>query len=45
VQDIKITMEPQQVLLNFKEGKTLSDEKIAEIIKDAGINVDKIERK
>lgn len=45
VKDIKVTMEPQQVVVNFKEGKTLSDEKITEIIKDAGINVDKIERK
>ena len=45
VKDIKVTMEPQQVVVNFKEGKTLSDEQITKIVEDAGINVEKIERK
>ena len=36
VAGIKVSLENKQVLLRFKEGKTLSKEKITELLKDAG---------
>ena len=44
VDSVKVDMEKKVVKLTFKEGKDLSDEKITEIVKDAGVNVERIER-
>jgi copper chaperone CopZ len=36
IANVKVSLENKWVILKFKEGKKLSNEKIAEILKDAG---------
>jgi mercuric ion binding protein len=44
VEKVDVNLDAKLVTLDLKKGQALSDEKIAELIKDAGYNVVKIER-
>lgn len=44
VQSVQVSLEESKVSISLKEGSTLADPRINEIIKSAGYNVDKIER-
>ena len=44
IEDVKVSMEQKEVDLTLKEGKEISDSEITSLIKDAGVNVDKIVR-
>lgn len=44
VENVHVDMEKKEVHLSLKEGKDLTDAQITETIKDAGVNVDRIER-
>lgn len=45
VNKVDVSLEKHLVALNLKDGKDLSDEKITNILKDAGFTVEKIARK
>jgi periplasmic mercuric ion binding protein len=40
VENVQVSLEKKAVILKFRDGQRLSNEKITEIIKDAGYNVD-----
>ncbi len=44
IQEVNVDLENHKVVLKFKESLSLSDEKIAELLKDSGYTVD-LERK
>lgn len=44
VSEVNVSLEKHRVDLALKEGRSLSDEKITEVLKDAGYTVEKIER-
>lgn len=44
VKDLKVNMDDKLVTLQTHEGKSISDDKITQIITEAGYNVGKIER-
>jgi len=44
VEEVSATFEPQQIVINVKEGANLSDEKIAEIINWGGYDLIEIKR-
>jgi copper chaperone CopZ len=45
VKKVDVSLEKKIVDLEFRDGKNIADDKIAEIITNAGYNVEKIERK
>ncbi len=45
VKNVDVSLERKEVKLEFKDGKSLPDARIAEIITEAGYNIEKIERK
>lgn len=45
VKDLKVDLDSKVVSINTKEGKSLADSKIKELITEAGYNVASIERK
>lgn len=45
VEKVKVSLETKLVSLHLKDGKDLPDSTITSILKDAGYNVSKIERK
>jgi mercuric ion binding protein len=45
VKDLKVDLDSKLVSINTKEGKSLADSKIKELITEAGYNVASIERK
>lgn len=44
VEAIDVKLSDKQVVLNLRENQDLSDDRIRELLTDAGYNVDKIER-
>ena len=44
VQGIDVNLDTKIITINFNEGQTLSDEKITQLITDAGYNVEGIHR-
>jgi mercuric ion binding protein len=44
VESVDVSLEKKKVTLDLKEGQSLSDDAIQKILKDAGYNVEKIER-
>ncbi len=44
IENVAVDMDKKEVRLTLKEGKDLTDSKISELIKDAGVNVEKINR-
>ncbi len=44
VEAIDVKLSDKQVVLTLKENQDLSDERIKELLTDAGYNIDKIER-
>ena len=44
VKSVNVSLEKSKVSITLKEGATLADQRVNEIIKSAGYNVDKIER-
>jgi mercuric ion binding protein len=45
VEKVKVSLENKVVSLQLKEGKSISDDSINNLLKDAGYTVSKIERK
>jgi len=44
VQTVHVDMDKKEVHLGFKDGKDIEDAEITKLIRDAGLNVDKIVR-
>jgi mercuric ion binding protein len=44
IESVHVDMDKKEVHLMFKEGKDIDDAQITELIKDSGVNVQKIDR-
>lgn len=44
VEKVDVSLEKRNIRLDLKEGRDLTDDKIKEIVKDAGYNITRIER-